>query len=207
MNFDPVTSYYDQLARLVFGQTFLKAQTSHFDTITRDSKVLIVGGGTGWILEKLPENCDQITYIEPSVKMIRKAMQRSCPIPVKFIQEPIQNCQLDQVYDIIITNFFFDMFDDLHGFEIARMLYTSLKSNGIWIITEFEKGVNWWQRSMLYTMYLFFSLTTGIQVRKLPAWKEMMIKLGMEPKNTKSYFGKFISAISYQRLSLVCSTI
>ena len=197
-----MASFYDQLARLVFGETIFSAQTSHFDSILKDSKVLIVGGGTGWILQQLPEHCKEVTYVEPSGKMMKIANQRQGTIPIRFIQKPIQEIHLENNYDVIITNFFFDLFDELQGYEIGLMLSGSLKRNGIWIITDFENGGKWWQKIMLNLMYFFFTLATGMGNRDLPEWKGIMSKLKMQQISSNQYFGKFISSIRYQSQKL-----
>lgn len=78
-NYDRIAPYYDVLSRLVYFRAQLKAQTDQLPLIPANSKILIAGGGTGWILEEIarvhPSGLD-ITYIEISAKMLELSKKR-----------------------------------------------------------------------------------------------------------------------------------
>ena len=52
-DFNTVARPYDFISRLVFGDSLVEAQTSLLHYIPSNSQILIVGGGTGWILEEI----------------------------------------------------------------------------------------------------------------------------------------------------------
>ena len=45
---DRIARIYDRLARLVYGRQIVRAQVDLLEHISPGSRVLIVGGGTGW---------------------------------------------------------------------------------------------------------------------------------------------------------------
>jgi SAM-dependent methyltransferase len=78
-NYDPIARYYDVLSRLVYFRAQLKAQTDQLLFIPANSRILITGGGTGWILEEIskvrPSGLN-ITYVEISEKMLALTKKR-----------------------------------------------------------------------------------------------------------------------------------
>lgn len=202
MNFDPVASYYDRLARLIFGKSIINAQIVHFKKITNNSKILIVGGGSGWIIDFLPADCRSITYIEPSQNMLSLARSKGAGKRIEFVNKKIEETALGFDYDVIITNFFFDQFDNLKGNVIARRLANSLKGEGLWIQTDFMKNGIWWQSLMLGLMYFFFRITVGLTNNRLPDWESFFRLTGMELVDRKYFFTNFIASICYQKQNL-----
>ncbi|HWV71292.1 MAG TPA: hypothetical protein VN040_06240, partial [Pseudosphingobacterium sp.] len=78
-NYDNIASLYDFLSRLVFFKAQVKAQVELLKHIQPKSTILIVGGGSGWILEELsnlyPEGL-VIHYVEISAKMLARSRKR-----------------------------------------------------------------------------------------------------------------------------------
>ncbi len=74
-----------------------------------NSSVLIVGGGTGWILEdisKLHSTGLTIDYIESSAKMISLSKKKNyMKNEINFINLPVENYILKKKYDVILTRF------------------------------------------------------------------------------------------------------
>jgi hypothetical protein len=56
--------FYDRLSRLVYGKAIVNTQLYLLGYIQPNSNILIVGGGTGWIL-------DEITRLHPMPKVMR----------------------------------------------------------------------------------------------------------------------------------------
>ena len=70
--FDLIAPYYDSLARLVFGDSIRHCQLEYLDKIPPGAQVLILGGGTGWLLGELMKinpSC-RVWYLESSIKML-----------------------------------------------------------------------------------------------------------------------------------------
>src|SRR5688572_27433406 len=113
-NFDSVASFYDRLSRLIFGNSILHAQTLYLPDIPTGANVLILGGGTGWLLCELlakKPGC-KIWYIEASEKMISlsKEATRDTSHRVTFIHGTEDRIPSGITFHVVITHFYLDLF-------------------------------------------------------------------------------------------------
>src|SRR5579872_6146211 len=112
--FDGISTIYDQLSQLVFGENLVESQKTFLKKIPNQSTILILGGGTGWILVELLKaqpNCE-VWYIEASQKMISLSKEKTkSDNRVHFIHGTEDQIP-DVKFDVVITNFYLDLFDD-----------------------------------------------------------------------------------------------
>jgi ubiquinone/menaquinone biosynthesis C-methylase UbiE len=193
--FDRIARVYDFLARLVFGKAIIHSQIYFFDELNSCRQILILGGGTGWILKHLNNVSAKIDYVDESPAMVSIAKKKYADNQnINFIVGTIDNILINK-YDGVITNFFLDLFDDatllLNVNKINRVLIPGAK----WIVTDFVSN-KLWQRLMLWLMYRFFNLITGIKTKLLPNWERFMNKT-CKPKKCKFYYFNFIKANLY----------
>ena len=95
-NYNKIAPVYDLLSRLVFGGAIVNAQRLLLPGLPRGQyRVLIVGGGTGWILDELGKQRPQgitVDYVEVSEKMISISKKRNWGAnTVNFFCVPIEN--------------------------------------------------------------------------------------------------------------------
>jgi len=72
-NYNGIAKFYDMLSRIVFQKSIIKAQVYLIQFISEGDKIIIVGGGTGWILEeisRLEKKNISVVYVEKSSAMI-----------------------------------------------------------------------------------------------------------------------------------------
>jgi ubiquinone/menaquinone biosynthesis C-methylase UbiE len=198
-NYNTIAWFYDGLSKLVFGSTIKKAQIDLLPHIPANSKVLIVGGGTGWILEeisKLHPSGLEITYIDSSSKMLERSKKRNCGSnKVQFIEASIEQYLLPDtghLYDVIITPFIADGFSQSAWQQVFTKLDVSLKVNGIWLYADFQLNDKspLWQRLMIKLLYLFFRITCRLRVKELPLVDECFSFYKQVSK--QMYFAGFI---------------
>ena len=171
-NYDTIAFVYDRVARLVFGHTLIDAQQYLVEAIPPGARVLIVGGGTGWILETIatyhPSGL-HITYIDSSEKMIGLARRRNAGNNVvDFLSADIQEVTLVDSYDVVFTAFFFDNFEQQGAEAIFNKLHTALAPGGHWLYADFQNTIAPAHKVLLRIMYMFFRLLCRIQARVLP---------------------------------------
>lgn len=198
-NFDRIAFYYDFLANLVFGDAIRAAQRALLVHIPPKAKVLIVGGGTGWILTELlalrPEV--QVTYREASSQMIRLTKNRfpeGTPYNVVF-ELARQGAEPDQKrYDVVFTGFFLDMFQPDSLDEQMEVLWRSLRASGVWLCADFELGhaAPKWQIVLLASMLLFFRIVSNLEADSLPFLPTHFERLGLICKKQVRFFGGMI---------------
>lgn len=198
--FDLLAPVYDQLARLVFGKDIVHAQLFFLDRIRARDRVLILGGGTGWLLEELLKkqpHCE-VWYVEASLKMMNLAKKKCAnQSNVHFIQGT-QWAIPSTMFDVVIMNFFLDLFSEEQIDGLIGKIKPITKPDGIWLVTDFEKEDKWWQHVLLIVMIGFFRLTCGIEAKRLPDLRSIFRKHGVVEIKSRSYFRRFIKTGVYK---------
>ncbi len=201
-NYDNAAWFYDRLSRIVYGDAIIRAQVYLLKFINSGDKILIVGGGTGWILEKiagLRVSGLNITYVEVSKRMMTLSQRRNVGNNVVFINRAAEDIALPNDFDVIITPFLFDNFKK-PGFEkIFNHLHNSLKTDGIWLNSSFQLKGKWWQWVLLKSMFLFFKLTCSIEASSLPKIDETFIRKGYNTDTQQTFFNNFIKSAVYRK--------
>ena len=158
-NFDSVARFYDRLSKLIFGKAMRRAQTVHLHDIEPGANVLVLGGGTGWLLPELSAvnpTC-KVWYIDASARMIElsKEMARNSAHEIVFIHGTEDSIPLGITIDAVITNFYLDLFPQDSCTSVIRKIRSAVRANGIWLVSDFL-NTTWWHGVMLGVMYRFF---------------------------------------------------
>lgn len=203
-NYDNSAIFYDQLSRLIFGDALVKAQVYLLRFVRPNSSVLIVGGGTGWILEELSAihySGLQITYVEISSQMTALAQKRHTGInKVTFVNEAIENTTLSTLYDVVITPFLLDNFTEATLQKTFSHIHRQLKPKGLWLCSDFQITGSLWQKLMLKTMYLLFKVVCRIETLKKPDIEAQFVKHGYRPLTSKTFYGDFIISKRWEKV-------
>jgi len=205
-NYDAVASFYDPLSRLVFGKAQINAQVEQLKYVPTGARVLIVGGGTGWILEELakvyPEGLN-ITYVEISRKMLDQAQKRKVRRnDVLFVHAAIEHFHPAEFFDVIITAFLFDNFSQNKADLVFNHLDASLKVNGTWLFSDFKvnsKKQFGWKQLMLKMMYLFFRLLARVEAKKLAEVEALFKAKNYQIISRKAFYQGFIESIIFRK--------
>jgi ubiquinone/menaquinone biosynthesis C-methylase UbiE len=206
-NYDKVARYYDNLSRILFRKSQVNAQIKQLEFIPPQCKILIAGGGTGWILEELSKTHPQglsITYVEISAEMIRLAKKRNPgKNEVEFVNCAIEEFDATDEYDIIHTAFLFDNFAPERTALVFSKLDKFLKADGLWLYTDFsyQRGIDKkWKGFLLKMMYGFFRKMADVEAKTLPNMSVYFDKGSYLKIQEKDYYSKFIKAIIYKKL-------
>ncbi|HEK22161.1 MULTISPECIES: class I SAM-dependent methyltransferase [unclassified Mucilaginibacter] len=202
-NYDNAAPFYDRLSRLVFGKALINAQAYLLKHIPPDATILIVGGGTGYILEEITKQHPtglKITYVEISAKMMALSQNRNYGHnEVNFINKPIQEARLSQAFDVVITPFLLDNFTDKNLPAIFTPIHQALKDGGVWLYTDFRLTGKLWQNLMLKSMLLFFKILCGVESWRLPNVAGLFARHKYSIIDEKGFYGNFIISRAYQK--------
>lgn len=203
-NYNSIASYYDRLSKIVFGRAIVNAQQFLIDFIRPGSTVLIVGGGTGWMLEEITKKHSSglnITYIEASEKMMELSQKRDfCANKVDFINRPIQEVQLKNRFDTVITSFLFDNFSAATSLQVFKQIDDQLLVGGSWLFCDFQlKDDQLWQKLLLKLMYSFFKLTCNIEADRLPDTNTLFDRYHYKKKLLKTFYHDFICSSVFRK--------
>lgn len=202
-NYNNSAWFYDRLSKLVYGRALINAQVYLLGFIPPKSKILIAGGGTGWILEELAKIYPaglNITYVEISANMTSLSQKRQIgQNVVLFINDAVENVKLAADFDVMITPFLFDNFVEETVDNVFNHLHNLLKPGGLWLNADFQLTGRWWQNVLLKSMFVFFKLLCGIEASKLPAIEKRFDVTRYSVIEDKTFFGDFIVARVYRK--------
>ncbi|MCX2573233.1 class I SAM-dependent methyltransferase [Pedobacter sandarakinus] len=202
-NYDKIANSYDFLSRMVFGRAQVNAQIHQLKYLPTRGNILIVGGGTGWILEeiaKIHPSGLNITYVEVSAKMILLSMKRNThDNEVTFYRDSIENFESNCRFDAILTPFLFDNFSTQTAEMVFKKLNLLLINQGVWLMVDFtlKHGSIWWKQVFLKLMYQFFRILSNVETKTLVDTEVYFDHCKYKIIAVSFYFGRFIKAIVY----------
>jgi tRNA (cmo5U34)-methyltransferase len=203
-DFSRVASFYDALAGFVFGWTQRRAQqaalVAGLPLAGAAPRVLVLGGGSGWVLTELLRHCPaaQVLYLETSAAMLARAQARlrrvapSAVAQVEFRQGSEQALGSTEQFDVVVTFFVLDCFTAVDFPAALARLEAARRPRAPWLVADFRPPSTWWQRVLLRAMYLFFKITVGLQAEQLPSWPTALAALGLKNRFQATYYGDFI---------------
>ena len=208
-NFDFVAPFYDQLAGLIFGKVIRNSQTWLLPFIPENATILLIGGGTGWLLTKILRRtqASKIVYLEASGKMLERSKKRYALGPknsrtnVEFRLGTESQLAEKENFDIIITPFLLDLFLPENLQELMAKLFAHLKPDGLWLIADFEpeNAIRFWQKSLLNIMVQFFKVTANLQSNELPDLNAAFARFPLKFLQKTHFYHKLIFAAAYQK--------
>lgn len=191
--FNWIARSYDSLVRFAFGDQLYRAQLYFVNEINNNDRVLIIGGGSGKFLRdllKMKPGID-VVYVEASSKMIGLA-QKVTQSKVTFIHGTEDDIPA-QLFDVVITNFFLDLFTEDEISPVVKKISSNLRVSGKWLITDFEKTEKFSHQLVLWLMYRFFRVTGSIDAKGLAQWRPVLAAANLTLQNAKSFSDGFVS--------------
>lgn len=199
--FDWIAPVYDALAFVVFGHRLQQAQAAFLNHIPPDASVLLVGGGTGWLLEQLLLNCHpkRVLYLEASAQMLARASRRmvrhSVLGSVEFRLGDENSLKPDERFDVVLTPFVLDLFtEETLRSQLIPQLLKAMNPRGLWIVTDFVQPRRNWQKLLLWLMIRFFRLTAGMKAKTLANWQRQLADAGLIRNACQNRVGGMVSA-------------
>lgn len=210
LSFDWVAWFYDPLARLIFGNAIRQSQVALLPFIPPRADLLIVGGGTGWLLEDLARLNQplHIVYLELSPRMLARARGRLACLPLHELQVDFREGTEDDLgpgdaFDVIFTPFVLDLYPEKALLQMMHRLRRHLKPGGRWLVADFFTDPTrtgwqkWWQSTLLQAMYTFFGWLCGLDNHALPHLDRLFQKLPLALEHTQFFYQGFIRSQVY----------
>ncbi|WP_347158128.1 class I SAM-dependent methyltransferase [Pontibacter chitinilyticus] len=201
--FDRVAFFYDRLARLVYGSAQEQAQLALLPYVPASARVLVIGGGSGWLLEQLLHTPKQLSilYVDAAPAMLQLAKKRyhQYPLPhsstVTFRLGTEQSLLPHERFEVVFTPFLLDLFPPLRLRQLMQVLEAHLQPGGVWLFADFwpvQQSPPWWQRVLIFGMYAFFGMLSGVKARKLPDYGQHFHALQLQEVHHQPFYGGMI---------------
>ena len=183
--------FYDDIAGLVYGQPLFLAQLYSLQHVQNQTKLLIVGGGTGWILPYLFKQAPQteIWFVDISSHMIEIANKKVQPGQmVHLIHGTERDIPKNVLFDTVLLHFYVDGFTQNDLPVRLDSIHTTLKPNANWLIADFADSGKKHHRFLLWLTHRFFRFTVKHPNTRLQNWQKVLNHEGYEPVE-ECYFG------------------
>ncbi|MBX2914109.1 MAG: class I SAM-dependent methyltransferase [Cyclobacteriaceae bacterium] len=177
--YDWLAPFYDTLARVVVGKQIQQMQLPMLRHLHDRKKLLVLGGGTGWILPHIFRVNPNLVihYVDSSEKMIARARSNAHGNKsIQFIQGTETAISTND-YDAVLTYFYLDMFAPAQLTTLITKLKNHLVKEARWLVCDFESQTRM-HRIKVQVMYLFFRIVTGLRTNTLPAWYCVLTQSG-----------------------------
>jgi len=196
--YDRLAPVYDRLAVFFVGKQIQQAQLKWLLYLNNRQKLLILGGGTGWMLLAISQINPNLVihYVDASAKMIAKAQAEAKGSIIRFIKGTEADIP-DKDYDTVLTHFYLDLFSDDQLPDLITKVKKRLTNNALWLVTDFETH-NTLQRVKVRLMYLFFRLMTGLKTHALPQWYHALTTAGCITLKSYCTQHKFIRSVVFR---------
>ncbi|MCB9235775.1 MAG: class I SAM-dependent methyltransferase [Bacteroidia bacterium] len=204
--FDLLAPVYDLLAGLAFGKSIRRAQFAHLGEISAGSRVLVLGGGTGWFLEELLKvtQPSEVVYVDISAKMIslsKERIARKCPDQmgkVQFVQGELWAIDPGERFEVVVTHFYLDLFPEKELQRIMERIQAILSAEGKWLFADFQVvsrgGMRFYSALIIRVMYAFFRVICRIPASRLPDFSAAFSRLGFVSEKENFFFAGMISS-------------
>jgi ubiquinone/menaquinone biosynthesis C-methylase UbiE len=195
--------FYDLLSRLVYGKAIVNTQLYLLGYVQPNSKILIVGGGSGWILDEITKLYPaglSITYVEVAPAMMALSQRRNTGSnKLVFINDAIENVALPPDFDAALIPFLFDNFTAETLQIVFNKIDSLLKPGALWLNCDFQLTGKWWQALLLKSMFLFFRTIDKIEASELPQIEACFDRNSYSKINERTFFGDFMVARVYRK--------
>jgi ubiquinone/menaquinone biosynthesis C-methylase UbiE len=116
---------------------------------------------------------------------------------VRFLrQDALSSNWPEAHYDGVITNFFLDCFTEAQARALISRLSAAMAPEAAWLVSEFAVPPHGWRKwhakLWLWAMYSFFTVTTGLQARRLPPYERLLNETGMQRTESEQERGGMI---------------
>ena len=176
MSFDFVAPHYRWLESIAFANTLQHARTNFIDQIPAPRHVLIAGEGDGRFLREFTRKFPKalVDCVDASARMLDLARARAVGRDdrVRFLQNDLLRWSPgENMYDLIVTHFFLDCFNEVELETIVSRLAKSATRDAVWLLSDFSIPSPRFQKmhaqTWLWVMHHFFRAVAGISARKL----------------------------------------
>lgn len=166
-NFNSVAPVYDWLAKLVFGSSIEDVQTYFLNDLPEKKRVLFIGGGTGKLLKHpfFSKAC-HIDYLELSENMIRQSKRNGSHLNnIEYVLGDLFDW--NGKYDVIISNFFLDCFDEANLDRAVDHIHQLTSQNSTVLVSDFRNTGQQIDRILIRLMIIFFRWFSNLQADRL----------------------------------------
>jgi demethylmenaquinone methyltransferase/2-methoxy-6-polyprenyl-1,4-benzoquinol methylase len=194
-----VGHFYDFTSNLYSGKSIQRCKVAHLDLLRPGDKVLFAGVGHGRDALYAARRGADVTVVDLSKTMLMKFSRVMAAdgnaVVVRQVHSDIMAFDEPERYDMVVANFFLNVFNRERVSKVLAHLITQAKPGGKVVVGDFAHPHGNALARMAKTLYwyiavIFFWLIAGNAVHDIYDYPALMDKLGLKVDG-KKYFPIF----------------
>lgn len=187
-NYDSTAWFYEKVAHLFSGGQILACKRSQVPHFIKGEKVLFAGSGGGEDALLALNKGSHVSIVELSGKMIDQAAKKFKAHPfeknLKIHHKNIFDYQSIETYDVVVANFFLNVFKESDMSKALNHLVSLLRPGGKLIIGDFSPpsggAINkFLQKAHFKLASLFFHLLTNNPIHPIYKYQDYFEENGL----------------------------
>lgn len=186
-NFDRLARAYRWLEWFSFGPILWRCRCAFLGWMKDSRAALVIGDGDGrFTAHLLKSNPYILIQAIDSSKAMLDQLFRTAAANIGRVHAKVADARgsirFTERFDLIVTHFFLDCLTTCEVESLARGLHRRLEPGARWVISEFAVPENFYGRffagPLVSALYFAFGLLTGLQVRRLPRYRDALMGAG-----------------------------
>lgn len=206
-HFDRVAAIYRPMEYLSFGPLLERCRFALIPELASGRRALVLGDGDGRFLARLFSASPQLRVhaIDGSPAMLRRLRARirrhgaAARLTTTCADIRSEACSFaappamrSGPYDLIASHFFLDCLTPGETEALAARLRPHLAPGALWVVSEFEVPAAAFLRATICRLtiaglYTAFRLLTGLRVRRIPPWRNSLVRAGFVRRSSRSW--------------------
>lgn len=199
--FDRVARIYRALEYLSFGPMLERCRFAHLASLANCRRALVIGDGDGRFATRLLQKnlSVQVDAVDASAAMLRLLSARVTRNRAEarlatFCSDARSFTPPRCDYDLVVTHFFLDCLSSAETATLIRRISPHITPGTHWLVSEFqvpERGLirTRLARTLISCLYAGFRTMTGLAVREIPPWRDLLAQMGFVSTASVSLLG------------------
>jgi ubiquinone/menaquinone biosynthesis C-methylase UbiE len=213
-NFDSVARAYRWMEYFSFGRMLELCRFHFLVRCSQARHALVLGDGDGRFTARLLASNPTVTVdaVDASPAMLallRQRAQQSCrnaDIRLFTTEADIRRfIPSGKDYDLVVSHFFLDCLTDGEMTALIARISPHMNEAAIWLVSDFAVPAKGWRRlgarMVIRSLYLAFSILTGLQVRKIPNYAKAFDDNGFHQVDKAVFLGGMLITELWHRRS------
>src|SRR5215510_11788534 len=159
--YDRLSSLYDALSHLYSGGKIRALKAAQSAEMRPGDKILYAGVGTGEEAALMARSDVKVTILDISPLMLELAVERFQAAGVQGVENiccDVRDHGRNAFYDVVVSNFFLNIFSESTMKEMMGHLAMMTKRGGKMLIGDYSFPHGYWPQRALQRMYYFVSM-------------------------------------------------
>jgi hypothetical protein len=208
--FDRVARIYRAMEYLSFGPLLEHCRFFHLPRLGPARRALMIGDGDGRFTARLLAEHDGVRAdaIDLSPAMLdllhgRVAANGALGRLTLACADARAFTPSASDYDLVVTHFFLDCLTTGEAAQLIARVRPCLAPGAMWLVSEFAMPSRGRLRrrlaqSLIALLYAAFRLLTGLSVRSIPPWRNLLAEAGFTPAASRAWLGGILVSELWQ---------